>query len=1092
MEEHMRFSWTRAARVGLALSLVLSFHTRGFAQTGAASITGLLTDQSGAAAPGVTVTATNQATNVEYTATSNSAGNYTIDTVPVGTYVVRASLAGFKTSTTKPMELEAKQIARVNFKLEVGALEDKVEVTAESPVLQTESATVGEVLSGRTVESLPLNGRNASQLALLLPGAITPDPGVQTSTTNRGAGARPYVNGNREQTNNFMVDGVEINDTMDNRVGYQPSPDALAQISVETNNYAADTGNVAGGVIANVIKSGSNQFRGNVFEFYRNSDFDANSWANNRSGAARPERKQHIFGATLGGPLKRNKLFFFVNYQGTILDTPGSQTASVAPEAWRRGDLSSITTPIRDPRTGQPFPGNQIPLNRISPFALALLGDTSKYPLPNRTVTGVTGNFVGESLSTTRAHQGDLRLDWNASNKDKVFLRFSIAELETATSKQAFALLLPTRSESPFRNLAVNWSRVFSPTLINEALVGYNSVLFYSELNDWAGVGNMNDQLGIPGGQPAPGLSSIQFGAGLTSVGTTGIVEDSLPKIYQLNEKLTWLKGRHSVKMGGQFLRYDTKRFYPGNNGLLGLFNYSGTFTGNSFSDFLLDQVALKGRGFAGEAWTHLQNRISLYVQDDFKLRPNLTLNLGLRWAYTSPLVEKDNRQANINLRTGVLTQAKDGSIEERALYKPYKKGFEPRFGFAWSASDKLVLRGAYGISQYMEGTGSNLRLPLNPPFFFESDVRYDQTTGAGTITTGFTGLVPQNQVSGQPRAWDPELRPQFTQQWNLFTEYRLTSGMSAQLGYVGHHATHLVTPIEGNQPLPGTGDPSTWAPLDRRRPLFNALPLVTNISTTASRGISNYNALQASMRQREWKGLEFLASYTFAKILTNNLGYYGSGGVAAEGAYWVNAYDPDANYGRAFHDVRHNFVLAANYELPFGKGKKWGGEWGDVTDAFLGGWKMSAILQARTGFPITVQNTNRRSLQGTRSAEWPNCVGNPVPSNQSITSDPNAPANTKWLDINAFQVPALGTFGNCGIGIADAPGYSNIDAALSKRFAMRNGRYFEFRVESFNLLNHPNFGPPGRDINTPSTFGIITGTVGSARVVELVLKFFF
>src|SRR5262245_20313191 len=444
----------------LSLVLLLGLHATAHAQTGAASITGLLTDQSGAAAPGVTVTATNQATNVAYTAVANSAGNYNIQSVPVGTYVVKAELSGFKTATTKAFTLEAKQIARLDLKLELGSLEDKVEVTAEAPVLQTETATVGEVVSGKTVESLPLNGRNSSQLALLMPGAVTPNPGAQTDATNRGSGARPYVNGNREQTNNFMVDGVEMNDTMDNRIGYQPSPDALAEISVETNNYAADIGNVAGGVIGNVIKSGANAFRGNVFEFYRNGKFDANTWERNRSGAARAERKQHIFGATLGGPIVKNKLFFFVDYQGTHLDQPGTQTVAVAPEAWRRGDLSTIGATIRDPRTGLPFPGNQIPLSRISPTALAILNDPN-YPLPNRTVTGVAGNFVGDQLSTTRAHQGDVRLDWNASSRDKVFVRFSIAELETKTDKQAFALLLPTRSKSPVRNLAVNSNHVF-------------------------------------------------------------------------------------------------------------------------------------------------------------------------------------------------------------------------------------------------------------------------------------------------------------------------------------------------------------------------------------------------------------------------------------------------------------------------------------------------------------------------------------------------------------------------------------------------------------------------------------------------------
>ena len=433
-------SLKRASGLLLVLALVLGLQAVAYAQTGAASITGLVTDQSGAAVPGVTVTATNQATNVEYTAVTNATGSYDILSVPVGRYVVKAALSGFKTTSTRPITLEAKQIARLDLKMEVGALEDTVEVTAQAPVLQTETATVGEVLSANTVQSLPLNGRNANQLALLLPGAITPNPDSFTGARNSGGGGRPYINGNREQTNNFLIDGVDMNETVDNRIAYQPSPDALAEISVETNNYAADVGNVAGAVISNVIKSGANQFRGNVFEFYRNSDFDANTWANNRSGAKKAERTQHIFGATIGGPIIKNKLFFFADYQGTVLDQPGSTTASVAPAAWRTGDLSSLLpgTVIRDPVTKLPFPNNQIPLSRISPTALGIL-NSPDYPLPNRDVTGVTGNYVSDSLSTTRAHQGDLRLDWNASANDKLFLRFSIAELTIKTEKTAFA-----------------------------------------------------------------------------------------------------------------------------------------------------------------------------------------------------------------------------------------------------------------------------------------------------------------------------------------------------------------------------------------------------------------------------------------------------------------------------------------------------------------------------------------------------------------------------------------------------------------------------------------------------------------------------
>jgi hypothetical protein len=304
-------------------------------------------------------------------------------------------------------------------------------------------------------------------------------------------------------------------------------------------------------------------------------------------------------------------------------------------------------------------------------------------------------------------------------------------------------------------------------------------------------------------------------------------------------------------------------------------------------------------------------------------------------------------------------------------------------------------------------------------------------------------------------------------------------------VGYVGHKATHLVTPVEGNQPLPGTGDPSTWAPLQNRRPLFATAPLITNISTTASRGRSDYNGLQASLRQRTFHGLEYLASYTLGKANANQLGYYGSGGfTAAEGTYWMNAYDPEANYGPAFFDVRHNFVLSATYALPYGRDTRSA----TVTDAVLGGWTVSGIFQARTGFPITVLDGRGSSLQAVRGGERPNCIGDPIPANQTIDN---------WLDINAFARAALGTWGNCGVGVARAPGYRNLDAALSKRFSVGGQRSFELRAEAFNLTNAVNFRAPARDINSPNTFGKITQTlstptVSTSRTMELVLKFYF
>jgi hypothetical protein len=1084
---------TRLLRlVGLCTLLVACVPGFAEAQSGTGSITGLVTDDTGGALPGVTITATNQNTNVNYTGVSNEAGNYTITAVPIGTYTIKAELSGFRTTTTTSFTLEAKQIARLDFKMGVGAVQETVEVAGVSPILQTETPTVGEVISGNTVQSLPLNGRNTGQLALLLPGTMTYNPRGFTNIGSINMN-RPFVNGNREQTNNFTVDGLDVNETIDNRVAYQPSPDAIAEISVETNNYAADVGNVGGAVISNVIKSGTNQFRGNAFEFYRNSNFDANTWENNRSGAPKQERTQHIYGGTLGGPIAQGRLFFFGDYQGSRQDAPGFGTASVAPEAWRRGDLSSVSVVIKDPVTGLPFPGNQIPSGRISASARALLNDLANYPLPNRNVSGVTGNYVGETLFRIRAHQGDARFDWNASNNDKFFARYSFATYEDQRDKNPFPLVLPTRNDQPFHNVGLNWNRIVSSRMVNELLVGFSRTKVLNDTYDWAGVGSANALYGIAGGQPIAGLSQINWASGLSLPGAIAPDSATLAKTYQINEKLTWIAGRHTLKFGGQFLRYDQQRFYAGNNGLLGFINFNGAFTGYAFSDFLLDMVSSKGRGGGdpNDPWTHLQNRTSLFAQDDFKVTQSLTVNLGMRWAYTSPLVEKNNRQTNFNLQTGEQIFAKDGSIEDRALYKPYYNGWEPRLGAAWRLGERWVVRGGYGISQFMEGTGANLRLPLNPPFFFESAVSYDRTTGAGSMTTGFAGLVPGTTPSGNVRAYDPNLRPQFTQQWNAFVEYQLTPSMSAQVGYVGHHADHLVTPMEGNQALPGVGDPSKWASKTVRRPLYPVLPKVTTIATTAARSGSKYNSMQASVRQRVSHGVEFLASYTLAKGTTNNRGFYGVfGGTgpqgvtsATEGAYWQNTYDPEAEWGPAFHDVRHNLIFSATYELPFGTGRQWGTNWPALTNAVLGGWTLGGIFQARSGLPVTVLDGRNPSLQGERNAERPNCVGDWKPSDQTIDH---------WLDINGFAPAAQGTFGNCPVGVARAPGYTNVDMVLSKRFATGGARYAEFRVEAFNVLNHPSFGPPARDISVPNTFGVITTTISSPRVIELALKFYF
>ncbi len=804
------------ARPAPRLGIGLLAPAAALAQTGAAVADRHRHDQSGAAVPGATVTATNQATNVAYTAVSNEAGNYTITSLPVGTYVVKAELASFKTAATKPIQLEAMQIVRIDFKLELGSLEETVEVTGESPVLQTETATVGEVISGTTLQALPLNGRNTGQLSLLLPGVVTPNPGSFTGARNTGGGGRPYVNGNREQTNNYTIDGVDMNESIDNLVAYQPSPDALAEISVETNNYSADTGNVAGAVISNVIKSGTNRFRGNVFEFYRNSKMDANSWSNNRSNAAKPERRQDIFGGTLGGPIVKNKVFFFGNYQGTRFDAPGSETVSVAPEAWRRGDLSSVTATIRDPRTGQAFAGNQIPAGRISPIARR---DPQQHGALSAARTAASTRRHRQ-LRRRAAADDQGRPGGRARRLERVEQRQDLRPVlvrrvrSRRVDKRAFPLLLGSNQDAPFRNLAFNWNRIFSSSLVNELLVGYNQIAIVNDTLDWSGIGNANATFGIAGGQPIAGLSSIGWGGGLTAVGAGASDSDTLDKHYQINEKLTWLKGRHSLKFGGQLLHYVQQRFYAGNNGLLGLFAYGGGV-------HRVRVLRLPARPGREQGPRQPVRSVDAPAQPHRALRPGrLQGHAGAdaepRDALGVHAAGRREGQPAVQLRPAHRRADLPGRQQPRGTRA--LQGLQE--GLRAAARLRLAAGRPLGRSRRLRHLAVHGRHRRQPAAAAEPAVLLRirravrrRRPGAGTLATGFAELRPLDQPSGQVRAWDPNLRPQFTQQWNVFAEYLLTPSMSANVGYVGHKANHLVTPVEGNQPLPGVGDPATWAP---------------------------------------------------------------------------------------------------------------------------------------------------------------------------------------------------------------------------------------------------------------------------------------
>jgi hypothetical protein len=1100
------------------------------AQTYTATLTGTVADPQGSAVRDAKVVATNAGTKLEYTAKTSDSGVYTIPFLPVGAYVITVEASGFKKLTSNEIKLEVNQTARVNLEMQVGGVSETVTISDVAPILQTETVTVGNVISANTTVSLPLNGRSFQQLVLLVPGAVTPNPTSFTTPQPNTGGGRPFVNGNREQGNAFLLDGISVDETLDNLIGYKPNIDAIQEFRVETSNSSAEFGNVTGATVNATLKSGTNDWRGNVFEFIRNDKFDANSWGNNRqkalTGVTVPKAKlrQNIFGGTLGGPIMKNKLFFFTDYQGATQRTGGPGSVRVASPAWRQGNLSGISQFIRDPALPRTqlcqatpanptpgvnyqqacFPGSIIPTSRFSPVARALFADTSLYPLPDR-IDPSNGTGIKDVVTANKfdGHQFDIRIDARWNEKDNFSGRYSFGNYETLGIKGSLPTNGTGKSFSRPQNIALNWTHTFSPTVINEARIGLNRAVFINEVFDWAGIGNGNAKLGIPGAQARTGISSITLGNGLTGIGNTATDSYNATNTFHYGNNLTILRGRHGLKMGGQLQRYQQNRFYAGNNGRLGLFNYTATFTGQVFSDFLLDQLSGKGKGGGPTDtnkgnWGHRQNRLGFFFQDDYKVRNNLTLNLGMRWEYTSPVVEVLDRQSNFDIRTGAqLLAGKNGN--SRALYEPYYKGFEPRIGFAWTPQafeGKFVVRAGYGITQYMEGTGSNLRLPLNPPFFTESDRPYDLSSGAGTITVGFTDLVPRDKPFGQLRIWNPDLRPQFTQQWNLTLEYQLFKNTSVTGAYVGHWATHLVAPTDINQPLPGTGAASTWIPAQNRRPLFAIYPDVTQTSVTDSWAISRYHSFQASARQRFTRGLEFLASYTYSKSLTDNLGYYGSGGSSNQGAYSGNAYNRHAyNYGPAFFDVRHNLVVSNTYDLPFGKGRSFGNDWHPVVNGLLGGWNVNNIFQLRGGFPITIQLGQARSLQAPRGPERPNQIA-PVVTNLS-TPDCYIPnPNNRFCpsgSTSSFSLPDLGTFGSAGVGTVYAPGFFNWDTSIGKKFYLSEHKYFDFRAEFFNFTNTPSFAPPDRSWTPVSvTFGQITGVISPPRNLEFALKFHF
>ncbi len=1130
------------------------------AQTITGSVSGVVTDATGAVVPGAKVTATNVETGVAVTDTTNSAGIYNIRFLQIGKYKVTTVAPGFSKQSFGPFSLEIDQVAKVDVKLALGSATTTVDVTSTAtPLLDTEDAALATTIDANTIANVPLNGRNWSSLTLFVPGAIGTNPtnfggsGNQNAierNQNGGGVSQAEVNGNRAEGNNYLLDGIEINETLNNLVGYNPNPDAIAEIHIVSANAPAEYGNVNGGDILAVTKSGTNQFHGSAAAFLEDYKLDANTWSNKHQAAGQALPKSHYtqtqYSATLGGPIIKDKLFAFGDYFGTRYHAGGLQTASVLSALMRQGDFSELLNPsimggasktiqLYDPYNNyKPYANNQgVPIN--NPVVQYLIAHPSIYPLPNLTpVNGspVSNNFEAPYKSDIYNNQFDIKVDYTPTTKDRVSARW-LQGTAGDSSVKPLAVAFPGASTYPDKGIAINYVRTISPAIVNEFRAGFSRIRWNQ--------GNPNDTTGLFGskGNAVVGINATQAFQGfagqsvssLSSVGNDAGGTNFVDNTFLYGDDLTWQRGKHLLKAGVQFLRYQQNYFYPGNDGADGYFDFGSntqttvTYTSNptasaipgvgaqgyGAADWVLDRAAFAGIGGVAGFTGQRQWRSAYFVQDDWKLRSNLTVNLGLRYEYFQPIYEVHNKQLNVNLDTGTLEFA--GSVPAgqpagstvcptRSCINTDYNNFMPRLGFSWQPETKLVVRGGFGITKALEGTGANLRLTYNPPFqtSFEAYGAAPSTTGTGNyyqVTNGFTNPAVATGAAGFYRADAPDIKPQQTNEYSLGVEYQLSNTASVKLGYIGEESYHLVIAMAGNQLTAPCVIAGVVQTNGNQTPCLTSDPapyqaLVGQsgaVFETRTDGIANYNALQAQYRQRVSHGLEYTVNYAYARAMTDAVGFFGISGINGPSAYAQNAYDNHAEYGPAGSDVRNSLNGTAVYSLPFGRGKQFGSNLNKFADEAFGGWKASMTAIAYSGFPVTI--TGQDNAGTNNKTGRPNQISDLRVSHHSLQDwfgglgTTALPANLKYAQA------AAGTYGNAAVGTERAPSFQQYDFSFFKDFATFREQKLGFRTDLFNAFNQTSLGNPNND-STSANFGQITSVKSLQRQIQFSVKYQF
>ena len=1130
----------------LLLVLLVISAVPAFGQIDRGAIEGKILDSSGSVVPKAMVTVTNKATGVAVTTPANQTGEYQVLALIPGTYSVKVSADGFESVLHDDIELHVQDRLSVDFTLKVGSVKQEIVVTAGEPILQTQSADVGSVVDEQHVNDLPLNGRRYADLALLEPG-VDKFYGAANPAPDRFS-----VNGNLELQNNFLLNGIDNNSFSENLQEFsvqvvQPPPDALQEFKIQTRTYSAEFGNSAGAVVNATIKSGTNGYHGVLFEYFRNKVLDANSWINNSTGQPRGGFTQNQFGGTIGGPIVKNKLYFFGDLERFTSRQATTVQSTIPTPLMTKGNFTELPYALTNPQVpGQSgcYVGNVIQATSTTgqacfdPVAQKLMGLVAATATPNIpsavAVEGQPGswtgapNYVFATSVPDDVYSTDARIDYTLSPKDQIFGSYSYRHVNRQDPRWTSDSLIgngnfATQYRWHQQSIALGWTHILSPSLVNDARFGFNRDYAHSDPNGLT-LGTSEAQsaiglTGVPAGPSDAGIPAIFF-TGLTTIGTAAWrPQYQISQAWNLVENLNWLKGGHSFKFGYQYLRRSDNFFDI--EAPQGLLIEDGVVT-SSFNIGLPD-LLLGDANIVIFTTPHVvhyfQPGHSFYAMDTWKTTSKLTLTYGLRYELFAPLIDRNNQTTNFTpANGGGLVTAASGASGwfDRALIHPALNNFAPRLGFAYQMMPRLVWRGGYGVFyQHESRIGSESLIQLNPPQFIDTQLSSGPSNPVFQLANGFPSSIvnspppPPNQLFGlQIRAQDPNQRAPYVEQASFGLEYQVAQNTALLATYVGNWGRKEERVRDYNQPTITGFD--TGCPI-LRYPFAN-LTTATTVDTFAGAGVpcanssqhayletatndgnADYNGLELQLKQRMSHGLSYSLGYTFSHGLANfrdNL---------TAGQLPQNSYNYGAEMGNSVFDIRSRFVGNFIWELPFGQGKRFMS--GDGAAArWLGGWQFNGIVTMQTGTPFSVTANNDGLVDGNNPV-YANCVGNP---NAGTTRNHNLYTTTGFI-INpaAFSQPGPGQFGTCAPYQFYGPGIQMWDLSLFKQFKFTERYQLQFRTEFFNAFNHPNFGNPSANIGSPGSFGKVNNTLapilgtdsggpGDPREIQFALKLYF